>query len=377
MTEHSQVKKIADRGRADARRSLVWLLAAAWTLATLLTQMRRFVDDSDSDLQHVLITEAIFLTLGILACLAIYVLLEKTIQSQFLVSAIAVPLMAVPAAGLQITLYFEIAGLLVTVDRQQTYQLYALLVFWSNFYLAWGAACLALLLSSRAKAERRLRAQAEASAHRARMLALRFQLNPHFLFNTLNSIAALATDGEREIAGEMLAGLSSFLRRGLTESPLDMVPLSKELQHQIDYLSIEKTRFSDRMKLVLSLPEELENTQVPGFILQPLVENAVKHGVTNATEPVTITIEVRERDGMLLIAVTENSVRRDTRLANNDGLGIGLSNVQQRLSEVYGEEAGVSSERTGDRDYRTVISIPMGTAATKDDGDWAREAATG
>ena len=341
----------------DSRRVLPWLILAAWTLVVTLTQARELLNDQPLDLPFTIASEAVFVGLGCVACTLIYFMLEKMFRLRIHYLVIAVPLMGMIAAALQMLAYDRLLGLFFEMPSMQPYQQYTSLVFWSHFYLGWGAVCLALLFSSLSKAERVMRAEAEAVTHRARMLALRYQLNPHFLFNALNSVTALVIDGEDAPARRMLKGLSSFLQRGLTENPFDMVPLTKEVEHQIEYLSIEMERFADRLKLDVSVAPEVENAQVPGFILQPLIENAVKHGVSNSSEPVTLSIHAQRDGDDLVIAVAEDSLTR----ANGRcvGMGIGLDNVRARLFEHYRDRASFKSGPSEARGFASEIRLPL------------------
>jgi two-component system, LytTR family, sensor kinase len=158
------------------------------------------------------------------------------------------------------------------------------------FFLAWAAIYLSLCYAARMGALERRTAELRAAAQSAELRALRYQVNPHFLFNTLNSLSSLVMIGKKEEAERMIINLSTFFRTSLTGDPTEDVRLSEEITLQRLYLDIEAVRFPERLITTIDVPEMLESACVPGLILQPLVENAVKYGVSRARRPVTIRI---------------------------------------------------------------------------------------
>ncbi len=148
----------------------------------------------------------------------------------------------------------------------------------SRYFLviAWGAIYLALLIAEQARVSERREGEYRRAAKAAELRSLRYQINPHFLFNTLNSLSSLVITGRNEAAETMIQSLAAFYRRGLSEDSTGDHPLSEEIELQRLYLEIEAVRFPDRLALVVEVPEDLAWVPVPGMILQPLVENAVK-----------------------------------------------------------------------------------------------------
>jgi two-component system LytT family sensor kinase len=182
--------------------------------------------------------------------------------------------------------------------------------------------------------ERLLRAEAE--AREARLSALRYQLNPHFLFNSLNAVSTLVLDGNVPAATRMLAQIGELLRTTLDNEVLPEVPLSQEIAFTEQYLGIEQTRLGERLKVVLAVSSETLDALVPSMLLQPLVENAVRHGIAPLVEGGTITIQSRLQDGQLQITIKNTgsfSVQQD-KPAN----GIGLANTVERLKTLYGAD---------------------------------------
>ena len=202
------------------------------------------------------------------------------------------------------------------------------------FLAAWSGLYLALSYASEVHRTERRAAQLERAAQQAELRSLRYQVNPHFLFNTLNSLSTLVMKDRRDEAEQMIMSLSNFYRTSLTGDPLDEVPLEEEVHLQKLYLDIEGVRFPERLTTRIDIPPALLNACVPGLILQPLVENAIKYGVSRTSSPVTITITAREVGDLLHLTVSDNG---DKPPSDADrGSGIGLANVRDRLSARFG-----------------------------------------
>jgi two-component system LytT family sensor kinase len=187
--------------------------------------------------------------------------------------------------------------------------------------------------------ERSLRA--ESLAHQARLQALRYQLNPHFLFNTLNAISTLVADRRNADAQKMIARLSDFLRLTLDRPDVEEVPLADEIDYARRYLEIEQVRFGDRLHVRFDVDEEAWSARVPALLLQPLVENAIRHGVAPRTEGghVTIGARVIQRAGRgagrgVRVWVADDGPGLNEGVGAGDG--IGLANTRERLRELYG-----------------------------------------
>ncbi len=205
------------------------------------------------------------------------------------------------------------------------------------------------------RGERQL-TDARSAAQQAQLQALRYQLNPHFLFNTLNSISSLIVTKRNEDAEQMTSKLSSFLRSSLTCDPAALVPFDEELALIEEYLDIEGVRFGNRLNVEIDCEPAAGDALIPSFLVQPLVENAIKHGVAPSREPVTVTIEASLETGLLCIKVS-NCVPAAGSGEAADGAGVGLVNVRQRLQAVFGEAASLSAETANGR-YIATICIP-------------------
>jgi LytS/YehU family sensor histidine kinase len=227
--------------------------------------------------------------------------------------------------------------------------------FWTWFFLAWAGTYLAVSYSFDVREEQQLAAEIRERAHVAQLRALHSQINPHFLFNSLNSVAALILDGKAQRADEMVAKLARFLRLGLAADPTVKIRLADEMELQRTYLEIEQLRYED-LNVSFSMPEELNDVCVPALILQPIVENAVKYGVAGAPPPASIEVGAWTEGQRLNLQVTDSGKGK---AETNGGHGIGLSNVLQRLRLIYGEdEVELDACRTDDGSFRVRLSFP-------------------
>lgn len=182
--------------------------------------------------------------------------------------------------------------------------------------------------------------------------ALRMQIHPHFLFNTLHGISTLI-DHDRASAKAMVLKLSSFLRRTLEHSDSDLISLREELQFAREYLDLEKMRLGERLNIAWSIDRETMGALVPQLILQPLVENAVRHGVSQSREGGWIEITSRKREGVLEICISNSIGDRNT-----PGMGIGLQNTDARLRHLYSDDARFSFVKTGEHTATATIVVP-------------------
>ena len=226
--------------------------------------------------------------------------------------------------------------------------------------LAWAALYLAFANAGQARAAERREGEYRRAAKAAELRSLRYQVNPHFLFNTLNSLSALVMTGKADRAERMIQTLSTFYRRSLSEDPTADHSLAEEIELQRLYLDIEAVRFPERLRVRLDIPEDLAGARVPGMILQPLVENSVKYAVAARRDPVTIAIVAREAGGWLEIAVEDDGP--GSLQSGADGCGIGLTNVRDRLAARFGTGAGLQSG-PAPGGWRTVIRLPLEAAA--------------
>ena len=198
---------------------------------------------------------------------------------------------------------------------------------------------------------------------KAQLNALRRQIEPHFLFNTLNSIAGLVREKKNDSAVSMIAGLSDFLRRVLKDSDRQQVPLAEELEFTQKYLDIQKARFAERMQFAVEVPQDLLSAQVPSLILQPMVENAVKHGIAQRVHGGAIRISASRNNGTLTLHVYNDGPTLPVGWETSHS-GIGIANVRTRLRSLYGDafELSMRNQRLG---VEAVVSVPY-AASVKD-----------
>jgi two-component system, LytTR family, sensor kinase len=238
-------------------------------------------------------------------------------------------------------------------------------VTWFFFFAAWSAFYLAMVAQAQALGAQKRAAEAESAARTAQVRALRYQVNPHFLFNTLNSLSSLIIGGRAEEAESMVLKLSNFFRTSLTLDATADISLAEEIALQRLYLDIEKVRFPRRLKTEIDIPPELENARLPGLLLQPIVENAIKHAVSTTRDKVTLRIVAREAGpGRFTIEVTNTGGRPAPANGerNGNGLvstGVGIANVSQRLSARFGSLAKCAYGPRGDGGYSVLLTLPL------------------
>jgi signal transduction histidine kinase len=229
---------------------------------------------------------------------------------------------------------------------------------------AWGVTAYVVLLSVAHAAEFRRRdlaravnaAQLEAALALARLQALRMQLEPHFLFNALNSISSLIRR-DPDAAERMLARLGDFLRLTLDDSMPQEVELRQELEFLERYLDIERVRFRDRLSVEIDVPAELLGARVPYLVLQPLVENAIRHGIAERAGPGHVVVRAARREGQLRLEVEDDGPGLPSDV-DPPRFGVGLSNIRARLEQLYGSNGRLTVEGGNGHGLRVAITLP-------------------
>jgi two-component system, LytTR family, sensor kinase len=341
-----------------------------WLLYVLITTLRAYVlafpEQGEMAIRRGIVTAA-----GILITIILWQALRRFDGKALWVQIMAAALLAAPAAlmvagtnyyafhilvpcncneikpdffgnGPQPTAAMEIAS--IAIER------YFFFVAWCAIYLGLGFA------GNVSRAELRASDFARA-AQAAELRALRYQVNPHFLFNTLNSLSALVMRGRRDEAEAMIMNLSTFYRTSLSDDPVEDVPLRDEIALQRLYLDIEMIRFPERLLVKVDLPDDLARAAVPSLILQPLVENAIKHGVSQTTKPVTISISARCAGDNLILTVKDNG-RAKTKSPSENGHGIGLTNVRDRLAARFGDAAKLETQ-ANEEGFAVILTMPL------------------
>jgi two-component system LytT family sensor kinase len=201
--------------------------------------------------------------------------------------------------------------------------------------------------------------RAEALARDARLRALQFQLEPHFLFNTLNAISTLVVEGNGAAASRMIARLSDFLRMTLDAVDTPVISVAEELEFVRRYLEIEQVRFGDRLHVTIDAAPDAMGALVPALVLQPLLENAVKHGVLQREGGGSVAVAITAEGGVLRLSVVDDGPGVETGPPPRQG--VGLANTAARLAELYGGSSRFSLD-SGDGGFAATIEIPFRSA---------------
>jgi signal transduction histidine kinase len=230
----------------------------------------------------------------------------------------------------------------------------------------WAVVAIQALLRSRQRVLEREREALELQVGRselaqqltaAQLSALKMQLQPHFLFNTLGAIMVLVQQGQQREAEAMLARLSDLLRLVVDEVHMQEVPLWRELEFLRLYLSIEEVRFEDRLRVRIATEAHLADAMVPHMVLQPIAENAVRHGLGQSEEAVSIDIEARRSNGQLVLTVSDDGPGSVAGALQRKG--VGLTNTQNRLTALYGGAGSLRIERRQPRGVRVTVALPF------------------
>lgn len=234
----------------------------------------------------------------------------------------------------------------------------------SSFYLllCWAGLYFGIRYYQRLQEQTEQTLRANTAAHEAQLKMLRYQLNPHFLFNTLNAISTLILDKSNDTANQTVVSLSNFLRYTLDNDPKNQVPLRKELDALDLYLDIEAVRFGSRLKIVKDIDQSALDALVPSLILQPLVENAIKYAIGPSEEGGTLEVSVTRRDQFVHLCVADNgpglTSAENANASPDAGIGVGLVNTRQRLQHLYGDQQSFSLETNQPSGLRACLRIP-------------------
>jgi len=227
---------------------------------------------------------------------------------------------------------------------------------------AWSALYYAINFFLRVEEQNDQLLQLEAQATRAQLAMLRYQLNPHFLFNTLNSISTLVLLRQTEPANAMLSRLSSFLRHTLVNEVHSRVTLAQEVETLHLYLDIEKMRFEERLRSHFDIDPAVRDALLPSLLLQPLVENAIKYAVTPQEEGADISVSAHLDGDKLRIIVSDTGPGKVGSTTNkSSSTGVGLGNIQERLNQAYGESAIFETRSSPGEGFSVVIALPFET----------------
>ena len=233
----------------------------------------------------------------------------------------------------------------------------------SFILLCWSAGYFTFKYYKQAQDQRQTMSELKIQAQQAKLQMLRYQINPHFLFNTLASISALIRDRENNAADEMLARMSDLLRLTLKSSPVDMVTLAEELKILDMYIQIEKVRFGDRLQYRCEADETSLPVLVPSLILQPLVENSIKYVIACSQDGGEINLSVAVEGERMIIRLSDSGKLCDPSMIGKTGgsTKLGLKNVQQRLKNIYEEDHEFSIGESGTGGFTVEMNLPAYT----------------
>ena len=240
-----------------------------------------------------------------------------------------------------------------------------------SFYilLCWSGLYFGIKYYQRLQEQTEQTLKATAAAHQAQLKMLRYQLNPHFLFNTLNAISTLILDRANETANLAVSRLSDFLRYSLDNDPMKRVTLGSELGALDLYLEIEKVRFGDRLVVRRDVETRALAALVPSLILQPLIENAIKYAISPSEDGGTLKISAKVHDDMLLLQLADNGPGLGNGDATKKSCGVGLKNTRERLQQFYGDHQAFTLAPNDPSGLVITINIPYETDDDTQDTD--------
>ena len=343
---------------AGRRRSELILIVAFWAFAVLMLSVRALLIDT-APLVVLGPRRLAAAIVGTILCLGTAQLLSALRNRSFQVRVIVGVTCAVVMAILLTAFTSYLNRVLFPVPELGEFDLVESVqwcLVWLGYFLAWTGTQLALTYHWESQDHQRRAALLIEMTREAQRAALRYQLNPHFLFNTLNSVASLVGEGRASEAEAMLVNLATFVRATLANEPSGAITLKEEIALQRLYLDIEQARFEDRLNVEIDLPDALAEVRVPALILQPLVENAIHHKLGCAEGALTLRIRARQRAGSFEISVEDDGT--EVVPARGKGLGLGLSNVAARLRAHFGDGSRLDAAPLAGGGYRALITLP-------------------
>ncbi|PTB83004.1 sensor histidine kinase [Pseudidiomarina aestuarii] len=232
----------------------------------------------------------------------------------------------------------------------------------AKFYimLSWSGLYFGIKYYQMLQDEKQKALMATSMAHQAQLKMLRYQLNPHFLFNTLNAISTLILVKENELANRMMSKLSLFLRFSLDNEPIKKIPLAREIDALMLYLDIEKVRFDERLNVTIDCSKESESALVPSLFLQPLIENSIKYAIARLEQGGEIIVSAKRFGSDLLVRVEDNGPGSKLPVDQLvDSGGVGLANTRDRLQALYGKNYSFTVTNNEPHGLRIDIRIPF------------------
>jgi LytS/YehU family sensor histidine kinase len=353
-------------GREVALKSILGLWAFYYVLNTI-----RMAIAQQPDQMGMLLRRAGVTAVGIALTFIMYLVLRRLEGRSLRTMVSAALVTSIPAAmiyaGVNFSAFYLVAPSATLM--QEMVQMHAKhesyfnsileqAVSWYFFLVSWGVLYVALSYAARVRQAERHAAAYRSQAQAAQLRALRYQVNPHFLFNTLNALSTLVLRQRTEEAENVIGNLATFFRHSLISDPAADVTLAEEIETQRLYLDIERVRFGDRLTVRIDVPEELKGAKIPAMILQPLIENAVKHGVARSRAPVTITIRAEANRGQIRVTI-EDDAQDTTAAPAESGTGVGVGNVRERLAARFECAASLQYGVRPGGGFCVVVNIPQ------------------
>jgi sensor histidine kinase YesM len=362
---------------ADKNKAFWRLQMLGWGGAAILRGVSTIANQGWQDLVRVLITTITGFSLSLI----LSVVFGWLIRQRALVTWSATVVVLAAA----VSLYSFVDAWVLQLYRSDADTGFAQL-FLGVFYLdltllgAWSALYYAINFFLQVEEQTDRLERLEAQATSAQLAMLRYQLNPHFLFNTLNSISTLVLLKQTEPANAMLTRLSSFLRHTLVTHPGGKVTVAQEVETLKLYLEIERMRFEDRLRTVFRIDPAAADAMIPSLLLQPLVENAIKYAVSTQEEGARINLSAQAIGPRLRLTVADTGPgmqgRSLTPAADDpNSTGVGLSNIRNRLAQAYGEDHRFEIETPPEGGFTVTIEIPYETGVEAANGDAAKPGA--
>lgn len=368
MTEHDHIAETRPRTWDRLDGMVVLLTCAFWTINALQLSARSLIIPSSyAQVDGVWLARLASLGTGILLTLGMWLILRRSAETRAFVwfgRAALLGLAVCLVHTLLNAVYFRFLTDYHALTGERFPDPRGLASTYISFLwpiMTWSALCAVMVAGDNLRQQQRRTSEAQAAAQQAQLAALRLQIQPHFLFNTLNSVSSLIGQGRAQEADTTVLRLAQFLRHTLAAAPRELVRFESELDGQSRYLDIEQIRFPDRLRRRLAVEPETLSAMVPSLVLQPFVENAVKHGLARSVNPVTIEIGARREGSRLKLWIIDDAVGSDG--AGETGLGLSLVNAARRVELLYGPDAVLRHGPQAQGGWRVELELPYEVAA--------------
>jgi two-component system, LytTR family, sensor kinase len=346
--------------RFIADRKVFWLFLILFSVVYALQDLPRILGSQQMAMDIWATVEIISVDITAMFILR-YIVLYKNIEFNIYIAIILVIVSVV--TFVQWTIYGYLRELYGVPVGWATLYMWSLTagVKEAWFLFTWSALYLSFMINAESQHRALQLERADTLAHQAQLNMLRYQLNPHFLFNTLNSLSALILKKRNKEAENVLMSLSRFLRYSLDTQANQMVSLSEEIDAQKRYLEIESVRFHDRLTVRYDIEKGLKSACVPSLLIQPLVENSIKHAIAKMNRAGTITIRAKSDDNKLVLIVEDNGpgAKNPETLLDIHNNGVGINNTAERLSLLFGKHGSLKVETVETGGFRSIITIPL------------------